>query len=623
MLKKEDWRIFMQTRKRRIYYMMMALLLTLCLLSGCITRPQAPAEPDPTAETTEKAEKYETYQEDSLKVQEEFDQLTEDIFRDNISKSLINLHYTVADPASLGITDYSTGFGDFTLEAMKEDLDDTKDILDQLDGYNKDLLRDDQKLTYDILKSSLSTEVRSEGMELYYQPVAPTIGVQAQLPILLAEYAFYSKKDIDEYLILLSQIDEYYAQIIEFEKAQSAAGLFMCDYILDEVLESCQGYLLSPEHSFLTETFAERLDTVEGVTDEEKDAYIEKNRQILESDFIPAYQMLTEELEKLRGTGTTEAGLWSLPKGSDYYKYMIASNTGTSYTTVDDLRKAIENQIDSDLMSMSKIIRDNPQVLDLLDNYSFNKTEPKEILEDLQKQLPKDFPDLPPCSYTVKYVPKALEGSLSPAFYLTPPLDNFENNVIYINGNDKYSSEDLYTVLAHEGYPGHLYQNVYFLNQNPCHLRSLMSFSSYSEGWATYVENYSYGLDNGLDPMLAEVLAYNNSSTLGLHALLDININYYKWTKEQVAEYLGQYYNIEGTDIVDNMYYAMIANPTNYLEYYVGYLEIIQMRDKAQKTLKDDFNLKEFNKFLLDIGPAPFNVITTYFKEWLLNYHLQ
>ena len=159
---------------------------------------------------------------------------------------------------------------------------------------------------------------------------------------------------------------------------------------------------------------------------------------------------------------------------------MIASNTGTSYTTVDDLRKAIENQIDSDLMSMSKIIRDNPQVLDLLDDYSFNKTEPKEILEDLQKQLPKDFPELPPCSYTVKYVPKALEGSLSPAFYLTPPLDNFENNVIYINGNEKYSSEDLYTVLAHEGYPGHLYQNVYFLNQNPCHLRSLMSFSSYS-----------------------------------------------------------------------------------------------------------------------------------------------
>lgn len=613
----------MQTRKHKIYYMMMALLLTVCLLSGCITQPRLPAESGPEAQTTEKTEDYETYKEDALKVQETFDQFTEDIFRENISKSMINLHYTVADPESLGITNYASGFGDFSLDVMKEELLDTKDVLDELDDYNKELLRDDQKLTYDILKSSLSTEVRSEGMELYYQPVSPTIGVQAQLPVLLAEYAFYSKKDIDEYLILLSQIDEYYAQIIEFEKEQSAAGLFMCDYILDEVLESCQGYLLSPEHSFLTETFASRLDTVEGLTDEDKAAYIEKNRLILESDFIPAYQMLTEELEKLRGTGTTEAGLWSLPKGSDYYKYLIASSTGTSYTTVDDLKKAIENQIDSDLMSMSKILRDNPQLLDMLDTYSFSVTEPEAILTDLQKQIPKDFPELPPCSYTVKYVPKALENSLSPAFYLTPPLDNFENNVIYINGNEKYNSDELYTVLAHEGYPGHLYQNVYFLNQNPCHLRSLMNFSSYSEGWATYVEHYSYTLDNGLDPLLAEVLAYNNSSTLGLHALLDININYYKWTKEQVGEYLGRYYNIEGTDIVDNMYYAMIANPTNYLEYYVGYLEIMQMKDTAEKTLKENFDLKEFNKFMLDIGPAPFNVITIYFKEWLLNYNLK
>lgn len=613
----------MKTRRHKIYYMIMALLLTLCLLSGCITQPKTAEESGTAAETTEKAEEYETYEQDALKVQETFDQLTEDIFQENVSESLLNLHYTVTDPASLGITEYNSGFGDFSLEYMKEDLLDTKNILDELDGYDKELLREDQKLTYDILKSMLSTEVRSEGMELYYQPISPTIGVQAQLPVLLAEYVFYGKKDIDEYLILLSQIDEYYAQIIEFEKEQSAAGLFMCDYILDEVLESCQGYLLSPEHSFLTETFASRLDTVEGLTDEEKAAYIEKNKVILESDFIPAYQMLTEELEKLRGTGTTESGLWSLPKGSDYYKYLIASSTGTSYTTVDDLKKAIENQIDSDLMSMSKIIRDNPQVLDKLDNYDFSVTEPEAILNDLQSKIPEDFPQLPPCSYTVKYVPKALEGSLSPAFYLTPPLDNFENNVIYINGNEKYESADLYTTLAHEGYPGHLYQNVYFLNQKPCHLRSLMNFSSYSEGWATYVENYSYTLDNGLDPTLAQVLAYNNSSTLGLHALLDININYYKWTKEQVAEYLGQYYNIEGSDIVDNMYYAMIANPTNYLEYYVGYLEIIQMRDTAQKTLKEDFDLKEFHKFLLDIGPAPFNVITVYFKEWLLNYHLK
>lgn len=612
----------MKLHKYRIYHMMIALLLTLCLLSGCVTKPDSPKEPAAEKETSTQAEKYETFEEDSLKAQEAFDELTETVFRENLTENLINLHYTVTEPEKFGITEYKKTFGDFTLDSMKKDMQDTKDLLDDLDDIDKEMLTDSQRLTYDILKSSLKTEVKSEGMELYYQPLSPTIGVQAQLPVLLAEYTFYRKQDIDEYLELLSQIDEYYAQIMEFEKQKSEAGLFMCDYILDEVLDSCEAYLLSPEHSILTETFDSRLETVDGLTDEEKAAYKEQNRQILENDFIPAYQMLKDELEKLRGTGTTESGLWSLPKGSDYYKYMIASNTGTSFSTVEELKKAIENQIDDDLIAMSTLLQQNPDLIDKLDNYTFKVTEPEAVLEDLRKQITKDFPELPECNYTVKYVPKALESSLSPAFYLTPPLDNYKNNVIYINGNEDYAGTDLYTMLAHEGYPGHLYQNVYFTSKEPCHLRGLLSFSSYSEGWATYVENYSYTLDNGLDPLLGQVLAYNNAVTLGLHALIDININYFKWTKEDTANYLGQYYNIDGTDIVDNMYYTMIANPTNYLEYYVGYLELVKMRDQAKSTLQDDFNLKDFHQFILDIGPAPFNVITTYFKTWLLNSDL-
>ena len=611
----------MNTKKRRLYHLIISLLLAVCLLTGCITSPRKePGSAQTETESTKasESESYESLHEDSLKTQESFDLLTEDLFKDYVTQNLINLHYTLAHPENFGITEYPITYGDFTIPVMQKEMKEDKELLDTLDSIDRKHLTKDQQLTYDILKSYLKTELLSEGMELYYEPLAPTIGLQAQLPVLLAEYTFYDKQDVEDYLGLLNKTDEYYAQLIDFEKQKSEAGLFMCDPVLDQVLDSCEGYLLSPEHSFLTETFATRLDTVEGLTEEEKNSYIEQNRQALEEHFIPAYQLLKDELEKLRGTGTTDSGMWSLPKGSDYYKYLIASATGTSYNTVEELKKAIEGQINSDLLSMSLILKENDQISGLLDNYSFKLTDPEAILEDLRGQVNKDFPELPECNYTVKYVPKALEQSLSPAFYLTPPLDNFKDNVIYINGREENSNVDLYTMLAHEGYPGHLYQNVYFSSLEPCHLRMLLSFSSYSEGWATYVENYSYGLDNGLDPKLAQVLAYNNAVTLGLHALLDININYFKWTKEDTANYLGQYYNIEGTNIVDDIYYTMIANPTNYLEYYVGYLEIINMRNQAQKKQKEQFDLKEFHKFILDIGPAPFNVITSYFKEWML-----
>ena len=93
-------------------------------------------------------------------------------------------------------------------------------------------------------------------------------------------------------------------------------------------------------------------------------------------------------------------------------------------------------------------------------------------------------------------------------------MDRYLDCVIYINNGSVSSSEDLYTTLAHEGYPGHLYQNVYFLSNCTSPVRTVLSFGSYVEGWATYVENYAYTTDNGLSPELGQLLAYNASSTL-------------------------------------------------------------------------------------------------------------
>lgn len=614
----------MKLWNRIFYTRIIALFLTVSLLAGCVTRPGSPTETsdDTTKEqqTEETSQDYEVFTEEHLLSQKTFDDLTEKIFMDNVSESLLNLHYTLADPAAYGITDYPITFGDFSLDILKEDLKQNKELLSQLEEIDPLHLTSEQKVTYDILHTYLETEMDFEGLELYYQPFSPTVGLQAQLPVLLAEYTFRSRQDVEDYLGLLSQIDEYYAQIMEFEKEKSDAGLFMCDKVLDEVLDSCEGYLLPPEQSFLTETFATRLNEVSGLTEEEKNDYIARNEQVLREHFIPAYQLVSDGLDALRGTGINEEGLWRFTDGSRYYEYLVKSSTGTSYSSIDSLRKAIETQMDTDIIAISRLAQKNPGLMDQYDDYSFQLTDPNEILEDLQKQITADFPELPKCTYQIKYVPEALETSLSPAFYLTPPMDQFENNVIYINGNEKYENSDLYTVLAHEGYPGHLYQTVYFTSKNTCNLRQLLSFSSYSEGWATYVEHYAYTLDNGLDHDFAQLLAHNSSAMLGLHALLDININYYGWNKEQVAEYLNDYYGITDTETIDNLFYAMVSNPTNYLEYYVGYLEIIHLKGIAEKTLKKQFDLKEFHTFLLDIGPAPFSVINKHFKNWILSF---
>ena len=105
------------------------------------------------------------------------------VFLENATASSLSLHYTLADPASFGITDYPITFGELSSKAMQENFSDMRQLLNQLDTFDPALLSADQQVTFQILQEYLETELSMEGMELYFQPLAPSIGVQAQLPI--------------------------------------------------------------------------------------------------------------------------------------------------------------------------------------------------------------------------------------------------------------------------------------------------------------------------------------------------------------------------------------------------------------------------------------------------------
>lgn len=139
-------------------------------------------------------------------------------------------------------------------------------------------------------------------------------------------------------------------------------------------------------------------------------------------------------------------------------------------------------------------------------------------MQYLKKQIKKSFPDLPSeVSCQMKYVDKSLEEHISPAFYLTTPLDAYQDNVIYLNGNAKYDLTKAFTTIAHEGYPGHLYQNCFYQSQNPLPVRSVVNIGGYTEGWGTYAELYSYSLA-GLTKNVASFLKQNTLLTLAIYA---------------------------------------------------------------------------------------------------------
>lgn len=607
----------MHTKQHRIICLFLSLLISAALLTGCLPRPDGntPTTAAPFPEET--PANYERFEEKKLAEQTRFQQMEDELFQSEAGSTLLSLHFLLKDPSSFNIDSAENLYTPATLEYAQNARQEREELSEQLSTFDIGLLSDEQKVTMRILQSFLKTEKLSDGFDLYSQPLAPTIGIQAELPILLCEYSFYQKQDVEDYLKLLENIDTYYAEILQFEQQKADAGLMMSDTSIDHVIESCESYLLVPGDNFMINSFNSRLDQLPDLTAEEKAQYQAQNAALLEQHFVPAYQLLIDGLQKFKGTGVNEKGMCGYPKGKEYYTYQVFASTGTSYSSVESLLSAIGQKIDDSLAETSALLAEHPELAESFDSYQYRYTEPADIMEALKTLTARDFPALPECSYTFKDVPSALELSLSPAFYLVSPLDDTRNNVIYINRNPRYSSSELFSTIAHEGYPGHLYQHVYFSANCGSNLRKNLTFLGYSEGWATYVEHLSYTLDNGLDPNLGRLLSANSMASLGIHAYLDISINYLGWDKTQVQEYLSKYYNDPG-DVTDAIYEAMVENPSNYLSYFVGCMEFQNMRETAEMQLGAKFDAKEFHSFLLGIGNAPFDVIQAYFTTWLM-----
>ncbi len=547
-----------------------------------------------------------------------FEELTGDIFRENAASSILDRHYLMAEPENFNLSKPESLYGNGDLEGLQKSSDAIAGYLDRLNAIDPGSLSSEDQLDYQILKAYLETESTCQGLELYTQPLAPTIGVQAQLPILLAEYEFYREEDIDDYFSLLEGLGAYFDQILSLEQEKASQGLMTSDDAIDRVLDSCEPYLDSSENCVLAGTFSERLDRLNGLDSAKKEDYVRRHEELIRTAFVPAYEKLMEGLSGLKGSGKVQGGLCRYPDGREYYRYLVYSSTYTSCRDVTTLRKTIERRIERDFRELASIVARRQDLLDSLPDVSFALTEPHEILRQLMEQTALSYP-APICEdYTIRYVPKALEPVLSPAFYLTPPIDRDGSNTIYINQGSASSGQDhLFTTLAHEGYPGHLYQTTYFLSTDPSPFRHLLSFGAYTEGWATYVEMESYQMDESLDQDLARLLALNSSITLGLHAYIDIMVNDQGWDISQIHNFITSYYDDPDQEFSAALYEAMVDNPSNYLEYYVGYLEFSDMREKAEEALGEAFDLVEFHRFLLDTGPAPFSVLRKGLERWI------
>lgn len=549
-------------------------------------------------------------------IQKDFDDFINSIFIEEVSDDSITLNYSVKNKQQYGLADIPPSLGEVSIDDMKENLFISENQLASLETFDYDRLTSGQQLIYDIIYKMLEQNLESSDILEYSECLGPVTGIQAQLPVLLAEYNFYEKSDIDTYIELLKLIPAYFDSIIEFEKKKSSDGLFMSDTTAQAIIDQCNEFIEGSEDNYLITVFNNKIKESGELSTEEIQSYTDNNKKAVTDCVIPAYKNLINALVRLKGTGENENGLCGFDKGKEYYEYLVKTCTG-SYRKISEINRMLDNALSSSQQKMAKIMTKSPDVYYKAQKFEYPYKEPEKAIEYLKEAIKKDFPPLPDdINCEIKYVDKSLEESMSPAFYLTPAIDAYKENTVYLNKNERYDLSGAFSTIAHESYPGHLYQNCYFQSLGPEPVRSIINIGGYTEGWATYAELYSYGIA-GIDKDVAKLMVQNTIATLCVYAKSDIGINYMGWDFKKTQEFLSDYgfTKSQGRTVFD----SLVAEPANYLQYTLGYLEIEELKKEAKNKLGDKFELMEFHKFFLSTGAAPFPVLEDYLGTWIKN----
>ena len=582
-----------------------------------------------------------------------FESFTENLFRAEVSANTLTLHYALADPASQGIKKPAVSLGTVSSDAAsaEETARLCQNYEKQLKNFHYSRLSKDNQLTLDMLLLYFHTRASLGKNYILDEPLGPSLGIQAQLPVLLAEYAFYTKEDISDYLKLLGTIKPYFQSILDFEKEKISSGCFMSNTTLDRILKQCSSFIQNPDSNYMDDIFAQKLKTFSNpkLSQKDQEELCTYHHKLIIQQVIPAYQELVSGLKTLRGSGKNSRGLAYFEGGRAYYLYLLQSQTGT-YVPVKKIEQRLSAQLLKDYEEIQTLLKSDPSLASSLSQYSTAITlTPSQMLEKLPSLMAGDFPELKNTTYELRSVHESMKSFLSPAFYLTPPVDTGSPNVIYINDSGRTTSLELFGTLAHEGFPGHLYQTVSFSRSKPANIRYLITSSGYVEGWATYVESYAYQYAASLMTNLsrnsassdfhdsdtsgtsdtsgksstsnmssasnATRLAWlNRSMNLCIYSLIDIGIHYRGWEQARVAAFLKAF-GITNASAASEIYQYIVETPGNYLKYYWGYLNFLDLKKSCQNSMGADFDLKKFHRKIMEIGPVQFPVLEKYLKQ--------
>ena len=485
--------------------------------------------------------------------------------------------------------------------------------------FDRDTLSDEQKETYDIYSYMLdyTTEMNDSKFDYMSMPLESMTGMHTQLPTLFSDWTLRNEQDVKDVITLMKSVRPYMDSILAYTKKQEEKGTLMLD--IKSVKEYCEKVVKEDVNSSVLTGLNEIIDNLK-LGDDKTKQYKAELKKAFQEYFLPAYSDIIKTMKELDSSKNNTLGLSHMKNGKEYYELLFKQATGTD-KSIEDIKKELNSMSRSSLLAVQSVISKNKNLYDEYVNGKI-KTKYKDfesMLKDLDKDIKDDFPSVGTLNYRIRPIGEDLASGGVAAYFNIPALDGTTPKQIRVNMMEDaldVQSLETFSTVAHEGIPGHMYQIAYaYKNVKDPWRNSMASFLGYTEGYATYTELYALKY---LDGVSADAVKLQQNMVVYqdcLIALADIGIHYEGWTKEDLSNFLEE--NGLGVSDVSDFYNQLQANPTAFLSYYVGYVQIANLKKDAQEELKDKFNDRDFHEAILKSGAAPFHVVEENVKDYI------
>ncbi|MCR0649286.1 DUF885 domain-containing protein [[Clostridium] innocuum] len=559
---------------------------------------------------------------DSGEEQKKFDEFMKQEFVESMEQSYPNTHIILENPKDYGVDTSKTKVQidkELNETTMKENKELNEKSAKAFKEFDRDTLSDEQKETYDIYSYMLdyTTEMNDSKFDYMSMPLESMTGMHTQLPTLFSDWTLRNEQDVKDVITLMKSVRPYMDSILAYTKKQEEKGTLMLD--IKSVKEYCEKVVKEDVNSSVLTGLNESIDNLK-LGDDKTKQYKAELKKVFQEYFLPAYSDIIKTMKELDSSKNNTLGLSHMKNGKEYYELLFKQATGTD-KSIEDIKKELNSMSRSSLLAVQSVISKNKNLYDEYVNGKI-KTKYKDfesMLKDLDKDIKDDFPSVGTLNYRIRPIGEDLASGGVAAYFNIPALDGTTPKQIRVNMLEdalNVQSLETFSTVAHEGIPGHMYQIAYaYKNVKDPWRNSMASFLGYTEGYATYTELYALKY---LDGVSADAVKLQQNMVVYqdcLIALADIGIHYEGWTKEDLSNFLEE--NGLGVSDVSDFYNQLQANPTAFLSYYVGYVQIANLKKDAQEELKDKFNDRDFHEAILKSGAAPFHVVEENVKDYI------